>query len=98
MIDSRHITLHKELLEIRATGIRPKLIVVGGFLFLAFVASLARAYTNEFSSPIAYILALIIILLGGRCLAYWVKLEIIKSSVETLDALQKAFNESLALE
>lgn len=76
-----------DLLKIRQLGVKRNTIILGGAFIIAFVLFIALGMLDRLSGRSLYLTSALIVIFGFGFLFTWVKLEIIKGSIELINNL-----------
>lgn len=76
------------LLKIRRGAARRDTIIIGGIFYLSFVSTIALGMLDRLYGRSSYFVTGIVVVLGLGYLTTWVKLEILKKSIELIDNLR----------
>jgi hypothetical protein len=85
---SVRIQNYLSLLEIRQKSRRWNVTLLGGIFIVSILATLALGLVNGLSGRSVYLITGIDIALGLSFIMAWVRLEIVRSSIELLNNLQ----------
>ena len=85
---SERIQNYLSLLEIRQKSKRWNVIFLGGIFILVILATLALGLVTGLSGRSVYLIIGVDIVLGLGFVMAWVRLEIVRSSIELLNNLQ----------
>ena len=85
---SDRIQNYLSLLEIRQKSRRWNMIFLGGIFIVSILATLALGLVTGLSGRSVYLITGIDIVLGLVFLTAWVRLEIVRSSIDLLNNLQ----------
>lgn len=85
---SDRIHNHLSLLEIRQKSRRWNVIFLGGIFIVSILATLVLGLVTGLSGRSVYLITGIDIVLGLGFLMAWVRLEIVRSSIDLLNNLQ----------
>jgi len=85
---SERIQIYLSLLEIRRKSKRWNVTILGGIFIAAVLATLASGLVTGLSGRSVYLITGIDIVLGVSCIMAWVRLEIVRSTIELLHNLQ----------
>jgi len=85
---SDRIENYLSILEIRRQSRRWNVIFLGGIFILAILATLALGLAGSLNNRSVYLIAGVDIALGLSFIWAWVRLEIVRSSIELLKNLQ----------
>jgi hypothetical protein len=85
---SDRIQNYLSLLEIRQKSRRWNVTLLGGIFIVSILATLALGLVNGLSGRSVYLITGIDIALGLSFIMAWVRLEIVRSSIELLNNLQ----------
>jgi hypothetical protein len=85
---SVRIQNYLSLLEIRQKSRRWNVTLLGGIFIVSILATLALGLVNGLSGRSVYLVTGIDIALGLSFIMAWVRLEIVRSSIELLNNLQ----------
>ena len=86
---SDRILNYLSLLEIRRKSKRWNVIFLGGIFIVVILATLAFGLVGDLSDRSVYLVTGIDIALGLSFIAAWVRLEIVRNSIELLNNLQQ---------
>ena len=82
---SVRIQNYLSLLEIRQKSRRWNVTLLGGIFIVSILATLALGLVNDLSGRSVYLITGVDIVLGLSFIAAWVRLEIVRSSIELLN-------------
>jgi hypothetical protein len=85
---SDRIQNYLSLLKIRQKSRRWNVLFLGGIFFVVILAMLALGLVNGLSGRSVYLITGVDIVLGIGFITAWVRLEIVRSSIELLNNLQ----------
>ena len=85
---SVRIQNYLSLLEIRQKSRRWNVTLLGGIFIVSILATLALGLVNDLSGRSVYLITGVDIVLGLSFIAAWVRLEIVRSSIELLNNLR----------
>ena len=85
---SDRIQNYLSLLEIRQKSRRWNVTLLGGIFIVSILATLAFGLVNGLSGRSVYLITGVEIALGLSFIMAWVRLEIVRSSIELLNNLQ----------
>lgn len=83
------IQTYISLLEIRQRSRRWNMILLGGIFLVVILSTLAVGLVKGLSDRSVYLIAGVDIALGFSFLMAWVRLEIVRSTIELLNNLQR---------
>lgn len=86
---SERIQNYLSLLEIRHKSRRWNVTILGGIFIVSILATLAYGLVTGLSGRSIYLITGVDIVLGLGFLTAWVRLEIVRSSIELLKNLQQ---------
>ena len=75
------------LLTIRRSARRRDTVVTGGIFLISFIAMIALGMLDRLTERSFYFAAVMVVAFGFSFLMAWIKLEIIKGSIELIDTL-----------
>ena len=85
---SDRIHNYLSLLEIRQKTRQRNVTIIGGVFILSILFTLALGLIGELSGRSVYLITGVDVVLGLGFMAAWVRLEIVRSSIELLNNLQ----------
>lgn len=85
---SDRIHNYLSLLEIRQKSRRWNVILLGGIFIVSLLSTLASGLVTDLSGRSVYLITGIDIVLGLSFIMAWVRLEIVRSSIDLLNNLQ----------
>ena len=85
---SEHIQNYLSLLEIRRKSRRWNVTILGGFFLISILATLAVGLVTGLGDRSVYLIAGIDIVLGLSFLMAWVRLEIVRGTIDLLNNIQ----------
>jgi hypothetical protein len=78
---------YKALLVIRRAARQRDTMITGGIFLVAFISTIVLGMLDKLTGRSLYLVTAMIVCFGLGFLATWVKLEIIKGSIELIDNL-----------
>jgi len=84
---SNKLENYKALLTIRRAARRRDRIVAGGIFLVSFLSMIALGMLERLTGRSLYLVTAMVVCFGLGYLTTWVKLEIIKGSIELIDNL-----------
>ena len=78
---------YKALLTIRRAARRRDTVVTGGIFLISFISMIALGMLDRLTGRSLYLVTAMVVCFGLGYLTTWVKLEIIKGSIELIDNL-----------
>ena len=81
------------LLKIRQKAYQRDLIIAGGPFLVSFAATVVAGLTESLNSNALYLLAALITCFGLGFLMAWVRVQVIRGSIETLELLRRVNSE-----
>ena len=84
---SSKLEIYRSLLLIRQKARRRDLFLIGGLFLVSFIATLAIGMLDQLGRSV-YLITGIVVAFGFSCLFTWVKLEVIKGTIEVIENLQ----------
>ncbi len=81
------------LLKIRLKAYRRDSIIAGGVFLLSFAATVVSGITENLNDKALYLLSALIICFGMSYIMAWVRLQVIRGSIETVELLQRVNSE-----
>jgi hypothetical protein len=87
---SEHLAAYSALLQIRKRAGRRDVIIAGGLFLVTVLVTLSLGLLGATSGRSTYLVSGLEIALGLGFLTTWIRLEINKSLIEFVDALQRA--------
>jgi hypothetical protein len=88
-MDSNKLEDYLALLTIRRAARRRDTVIAGAVFFVSVTSMLFFGLLNGLNGRSVYLVAAVIIALGFSYLTAWVRLEIIKGSIELIDNFQR---------
>ena len=88
--ESKQLKNYSALLKIRQAGKRREVIIAAGIFIVTSVSVIAVGLVRGLGGREAYLVVAGIVIFGMNYLISWVRLEIIKGSIELIDTLQLA--------
>ena len=86
-MDSNRLEDYLALLNIRRAAKRRDAVITGGTFLISFLALIALAMLDRLTGRSLYLAAAIITALGFGYRATWIRLEVIKGSIELIENL-----------
>jgi hypothetical protein len=94
-MNSNKIEDYLALLAIRQTAMHRNAIILGGIFIVSFLSMIALGMLERLSGRSLYLVASITIVFGFAYLSTWIRLEVIKGSIELINALLLQWREKL---
>ena len=84
---SKELENYLALLTIRRAGKRRDMYIAGGIFIISFLSMIALGMLDRLSGRSMYFIAAMVVSFGFAFLTSWVRLEIIKGSMELIENL-----------
>lgn len=93
MNQSNPLQNYSAILEIRGKAYRRDMLLIGVLFLLALIGTIALGLLTALTTRSTYLEAALLVGLGFGLITAWVRLEIVKGSLDLLKTLQQALEE-----